>query len=268
MGPRLRDAAVAHGAGVPGGQEVVVLKFGSSVLAAPDGFRTAAQEVADEVGRGHRVVAVVSAPAGVTDALLRAASAISDAPPAAQLGHLLGTGESVSVALLGIALSALGLDVHLLSPAALGLRTVGPTLDADPVDLDAERLRASLGSRPVVVAPGFVGIGPDGEASLLGRGGSDLTALFLAHRLGARECRLLKDVDGLYPRDPRTAPEARPYERADWARVLEVGGELVQEKAVRFARAAGLGFRIAAPRGRGTWVGVSSLARCNRECDL
>jgi homoserine dehydrogenase len=56
---------------------------------------------------------------------------------------------------------------------------------------------------PVLILPGFVGRTADRSWALMGRGGSDLTALFAAQRLGARECRLLKDVDGLCTSDPR-----------------------------------------------------------------
>lgn len=84
--------------------------------------------------------------------------------------------------------------------------------------------------------------------ALLGRGGSDLTALFVAERLGAQDCRLVKDVDGLYSEDPAGAvAEPRRYRRASWEELLEVGGNLVQRKAVEFARRHRLSFTIGAP---------------------
>ncbi len=250
--------------GVTGAQaEIVavsVLKFGSSVLAGPEGFKAAAEEVVRELAEGRRVVAVVSAPPGATDALLRSAEALTCTTPGVVPGglvsRLLATGEAVSVALLGIALAVRGVSAHLLDAEKLGLRTRGPVLDADPVDLDAERIRRFLDVHPVLVVPGFLGVSEDGEPSVLGRGGSDMTALFLADRLDAVECRLVKDVDGVHASDPRLDPRAPVFQHASWQVVIDVGGELVQEKAVRFAAERGRSFRVAAFGGKGTWVGA------------
>lgn len=237
------------------GREVSVLKFGSSVLEGAEGYRAAAAEVLRELSQGRRVVAVVSAPPGATDALLRSAGALTPEAPGGLVSRLLATGEAASVALLGIALAARGVSARVLDAEGLALRTSGPTLDADPREIDAARIHGILDLHPVLVVPGFVGVSDDGELSLLGRGGSDLTALFLAHRLGAVECRLVKDVDGVHASDPRADPKAPVFRRASWEVVIEVGGELVQEKAVRFALERGMPFRVAAFGGEGTWVG-------------
>lgn len=234
---------------------VTVLKFGSSVLDGAVGYAAAAHEVAREVEAGRRVVAVVSAALGATDALLGSASPLADPAPAHLVSRLLATGEAASVALLAIALAARGIEVEALEASALGLRTDGPLLDADPVDVDAPSLRTRLARCDALVVPGFVGVRDDGDLALLGRGGSDLTALFLADRLDAVECRLVKDVDGVHAADPRLDPTAPVFRNATWDVVLDVGGALVQDKAVRFARRRGRPFRVAAFGGEGTWVG-------------
>jgi len=241
---------------------VVVLKFGSSVLESPWKFTDAAREIAKEVSRGRRVVAVVSAAPGATDSLLKSVASLSRRPPPELVSRVVATGEAASVALMGVALSEEGLEAHLLDGSGLGIRTSGPTLDADPSHVDVERLSGLLSTRPVVVVPGFVGQDEQGELSLLGRGGSDLTALFLAHQLGAEECRLVKDVDGVFPSDPRIAgPPAEAFRYASWDVVLEVAGELVQGKAVCFARDRALSFRVTSLGGTGTLVGAVAEVR-------
>ena len=187
-----------------------VLKFGSSVLVRPELYRRAAEEVRAEVASGCRVVAVVSAMGETTDGLLAAARAVTDAPDDALLAALLGTGEEASVALLAVALDATGVSVSAFTRTTVPVRTRGPLQDADPVDVDTDRILSVLESVEVVVFPGFVGVDAAGTPSLLGRGGSDLTALFLGHALGAAEIRLVKDVDGISPGDPRRKPEAGP----------------------------------------------------------
>lgn len=239
---------------VPG--SVSVLKFGSSLLADAGGFRIAADEVAGEVGRGRRVLAVVSAMRGTTDRLLGAASALSDRPAGALVAKLLGTGEDASVALLGIALTARGLHAHTVTAEALGLRTHGPVGDAEPIGVDVARLVSWMSAHQVVVVPGFVGHDAAGWPSLLGRGGSDLTALYLAAQLEADEVRLVKDVDGVHPSDPRVSPgPSAPLDAATWEEVARIGGGVVQEKALRWAERERVSFRVAAPGGRGTLVG-------------
>ena len=234
---------------------IVVYKFGSSILDGPGGFREAAAEVHRAVNKGHRVVAVVSAMCGTTDALLSTAASLSYRPPDALVSRLLATGEAASVALFGIALAEAGLSACPLGPEALGLRTSGPRLDAEPRDVSVGVLHAAFKDFPVVVVPGFVGVDDSGELTLLGRGGSDLTALFLADRLGAEECSLMKDVDGIHTGDPRLTASTERIDRTTWCRAMVIGGGVVQDKALRFARGREVSFRVAALGGVGTVVG-------------
>lgn len=228
---------------------IVVLKFGSSVLPDERRLPDAVDEIDRFVRRGHRVVAVVSALGSTTDDLLAHARAYACQPPDDCLATLLATGESRTVALLGLALHRAGLDARALDSAAIGLRTHGPTLDARAVALDAAAVRAALEEAPVLVVPGFVGRDAyRGHTSLLGRGGSDLSALFIAAEIGA-SCRLLKDVDGLYDRDPAAQPPpgrppARRYRTVTYADVLDLDEGIVQHKAVRFARSRALEFTV------------------------
>ena len=179
-----------------------MLKFGSSVLARPDDYLRVADVVATEVARGRRVVAVVSAMGETTDSLLSAARSVTPAPPDSLIGALLATGEEASVALLVLALAARRVRASGFNAWRVPVRTRGPLDDADPVSVDAAMLRHTLRTHDAVAFPGFIGVDSTGVPSVLGRGGSDLTALFLGHALGAAEVRLVKDVGGVFPSDP------------------------------------------------------------------
>lgn len=61
----------------------------------------------------------------------------------------------------------------------------------------------------VVVVPGFLGTGPDGELVTLGRGGSDFSAAIIGRSIHARSVTLFKEVDGLMTADPASVPSAR-----------------------------------------------------------
>lgn len=240
---------------------IYVLKFGSSVLRDAAALPEAVHEIYRRVREGARVVAVVSALGPTTDELLDEAAAYGCGPglepDANAVAALVATGESRAVALLALALGRAGVIARALDSAAIGLRTTGPLLDGQTNSLDTEAIRASLRLAPVLVIPGFLGRAPGGEISLLGRGGSDLTALFVAAELEAR-CTLLKDVDGLYDRDPAGCDggEARRYETVSYEDVLALSEGIVQHKAVRFARDRGLEFEVSCCAGtRGTTVG-------------
>lgn len=235
---------------------LAVLKFGSSVLARPDDYREAAVVVAAEVARGQKVVAVVSAMGRTTDTLLAAARSVTAAPPEAQIGALLATGEEASVALLTLALVASGVRAAGVSPSRVPVRTRGALDDAEPVHVDTGRIHRALRTRDALVFPGFVGRDASGAPSLLGRGGSDLTALFLGDALGASEVRLVKDVDGIFPEDPDGRDDLSPYAALTWDSVRRLGGEVVQPKAIDYAERRQVGFRVTGPGGAGTWVGA------------
>lgn len=227
---------------------ITILKFGGSVLSGPDALTNAVAEVERTLRAGSRVVVVTSAFSGVTERLLNRAQTRFSAPAEKPLASLLATGESRSAAFLSLALDDAGVTNELLDPDRIGLTVRGPWLDSEPVDIDVAAVHKALGRAPVIVLPGFFGRRHDGSTALLGRGGSDLTALFLAERLSAQACRLIKNVDGLFSHDPGSGTiELYRYDAASLDELATVGGSLVQKKAIEFARKHGVAFTIAAP---------------------
>ena len=224
--------------------QITVLKFGSSVLGSDADLSLVVKEIARWRRRGHRLVAVVSAIGNTTDALTQRALAISTQPVDSFIASLLATGETESAALLGIALTEAGIKATVLDAVQAGLFTSGSTLDAALKDVKTSVILNAL-ETDVVVIPGFVGRDEHNPTTLLGRGGSDLSALFIADRLGA-DCRLVKDVDGLYTSDPNSALNrvADRFDRVSYDTTLRIGGAVVQRKAVEFAQAQRLSFYI------------------------
>ncbi len=223
---------------------VIVLKFGSSVLRSEADLPRAVHEIYRWLRDGYSVVAVVSAFGKTTDQLLASAREYSEQPPEGALALLLSTGEKRAAALLALALDRAGVPASAFDPSRLGLRTSGRVLNAEPVRLNVGAIRKALDNSRVAVVPGFIGQMQDGRTSLLGRGGSDLSALFLAVHLRGR-CRLLKDVDGVYDHDPRVSA-ARCYASLTWEDALAIGGRIIQQKALRFAREHSQSFEVAA----------------------
>lgn len=247
---------------------LIVLKFGSSVLRTAADLPSAVHEIYRYSRDGFDVAAVVSAFDGVTDRLLSRARALgadtSLGIGVSGLAALVASGERESAASLQIALAQAGIPASVLDPLAAGLRVDGDGLAGEPVDLSVARCRAVLEKGRILIVPGFFGADEDGEVSLLGRGGSDWTALFLAQRLGGR-CRLLKDTEGIFEHDPnREGEPPLRFERLSYEDALALHAPVVQEAALRFAYAHGQTFEVARTGSiEGTTIGhhATRLAR-------
>ncbi|MGE5109258.1 MAG: hypothetical protein ACM3JB_00280 [Acidobacteriaceae bacterium] len=215
---------------------IAVLKFGSSVLCSESDLPHAVEEIRRWTDSGHHVVAVVSAIGNTTDTLLTRAKSFGEGINDHSVAALLSTGEATSAALLSLALDRAGIQSAILDETRLGLRTHGAVLNSEPVEINSAEVHRIFEHVPVVVAPGFVGRLPDGSISLLGRGGSDLTAVFIAQKLEANRCRLIKDVDGIFEFDPASSEtEPRRFKTLTWMEATRVGGGIVQPKAIDFA---------------------------------
>lgn len=240
--PPPATAARAPAAGLT---NAMVVKFGGSVLRSPADAAVAASEIYRLRRTGARVIAVVSAVAGHTDALLDEVRAFGE-PDSVHAPRLAAVGEERAAALTALACERVGLRAAVLGPADLKLRAQGDRAEATPCSVDLAPLAEALARVDVVVAPGFVAHNGEGEPVLLGRGGSDMTAVFIAAAAGLGQARLIKDVDGVYDRDPATDAGALRFDRMSHAAAIEVAGAVVQDRAVAFARDHGVAVDVAA----------------------
>lgn len=239
----------------------VVLKLGGSVLRTTEDLERCVHEVYRQRRRGQRVVAVVSALSGRTDALWAEAGDADGWSTAA----FVALGEAESAARLGLALSRAGLTADVLDAGSVRVEVSGDPCDARAVRLDAERVDAALARSGVVVLPGYVGRDAHGRAALLGRGGSDLSALFIADELGAERCVLVKDVDGLYESDPRErsdgAAPPRRFASVTYADAERLDDAILQPKALEFARDRGRSFEVRGLQdASSTWIGEGATS--------
>lgn len=225
---KLPDALVA--------KRLCVLKFGSSVMAREEDYPTIVQEIYRHVRDGERVVAVVSALAGETDRLLaQAVRAGGEQAPGALVARLARVGELHSAALMALALSKAGLRAITLDPHEMALVAEGAPLDSDLTGLDARAVWREFANHDVVVVPGFIADHAEHGVVTLGRGGTDLSAVFFADRLDAHRVRLIKDVDGVYDEDPARDPDAERFSQMGYAEAEAASKGLIQVKAIHAA---------------------------------
>lgn len=238
---------------------VLVQKFGGTSVDGPERVRNAARRVLAARQAGYAVVVVVSAPGDMTDRLLEQARELSPRPNPRELDVLLSTGEQISIALMAMALEAMGQPAVSLTGLQAGIRTDGVHGKARILRVDPDRILAELRQGKVVVVAGFQGVDPQLDITTLGRGGSDLTAVALAAALGAEGCEIFTDVDGVYTADPRIVPGARRLDVISHEEMLELaslGAQVMQARSVEYAMRLGVALRVRSSfsDGPGTWI--------------
>ena len=225
----------------------VVEKFGGTSVADPDRIRVVADHVARRRSHGDKVVLVVSAMGSETDQLLRMASYVAADPPGREVDMLITGGERKACALMAMALSDLGVPAASFTGSQAGFRTDSCHTDAKITQITPGRINEALARGLVPVVGGSQGVSGDGDVTFFGRGGSDTTAVALAHVLGADYCEVYTDVPGVFSADPRLVPEARRMDVVSFDELLEMtasGCPKPAMRAVELARSFGVELHV------------------------
>jgi aspartate kinase len=214
---------------------LIVQKYGGTSVANAEKIKNVARRIAQARDEGNQVVVVVSAMGDTTDELIKLAYQVSGQPDNRELDVLLSTGEVVSSTLLAMALHSMGYPAISLSGAQAGIRTDAAYSRARIMKIDPKRVVGELEKGNIIIIAGFQGITDEMDVTTLGRGGSDTTAVALAASLGAEECQIYTDVEGVYTADPHLAPEARKLDEIGYDEMLEMasyGARVMHPRAV------------------------------------
>jgi aspartate kinase len=238
---------------------LLVQKFGGTSVADAERMREVVDHIARTCRHGDRVVVVVSAMGKETDDLLRLATEVSRVRPGREMDMLVTAGERKAMALLCMALHGAGVAAESFTGSQAGFVTDTNHMNAKIVEIRPDRIRAALDEGKVPVVGGAQGVSTGRDVTFLGRGGSDTTAVALAHALGADACELYTDVSGVFTADPRVVPRARRMSRISFDELLEMcacGCPKPAMRSVEFARTwrVPLHVRSAFTWEPGTWV--------------
>jgi aspartate kinase len=238
---------------------LIVQKYGGTSLGSAARIRRVSRRIAEAVGSGEQVVAVVSAMGQTTDRLIELAHQVTGDVPARELDMLVANGETITAPLVAMCLQGLGVPSVSLSGPQAGIQTSRHHSRARITDIRPTRIQQALEEGKVPVVAGFQGATEDLEITTLGRGGSDTTAVALAAALGARSCEILTDVDGILTADPRVVPEARLIRHIAYEEILElaaVGAKVMHPRAVEIGElyAVPIHVRSSFHRGAGTMI--------------
>jgi len=226
---------------------LIVQKYGGTSVGTAERIRNVARRLVETQREGCRVVAVISAMAGVTDDLIKLAHEMSEQPTERELDTLLATGEHAATALVAMAVNALGGRAISLTGAQAGILTDRNHTKARIANISAKQIHELLSDDYIVIVAGFQGQTPEGETTTLGRGGSDLTAIALAGALNADVCQIFTDVDGIFTCDPRVVTDAKKLDEVAYDELLEMasgGSKIMQSRAVEFAKKFGIEFEV------------------------
>ena len=223
------------------------MKFGGSSVADADKIRLVADRVIAKKKAGNNVVVVVSAMGDTTDTLISMAKDVTDNPSDREMDMLLSSGERISMALLSMAIHNGGYDAISLTGSQAEIITDTSHRRARITDIKATRVKEEITNGRIVIVAGFQGVSSAREVTTLGRGGSDTTAVALAHALNADVCEILTDVPGVFTADPRIVPNARKMDEICYDEMLELasmGAKVLQSRSVEMASKYGVVLKV------------------------
>jgi aspartate kinase len=239
---------------------LIVQKFGGSSVADAESIKRVAARIAASKRSGQQVVVVVSAMGDTTDELIDLANQVSPMPNGRELDMLLTAGERISMALLAMAISNLGLEARSFTGSQAGIITTSTHGRARVIDVTPGRIQEALKEGAIAIVAGFQGVAQDTkDITTLGRGGSDTTAVALAAALDADVCEIYTDVDGVFSADPRIVPTARKLKSVTYEEMLELaasGAKVLHLRCVEYARRFNLPIHVRSSFSNleGTWV--------------
>lgn len=219
--------------------KIIVQKFGGTSVADAQKIRNASQRVIKTVEKGYGVVVVASARGKQTDQLIADALELNPNPPRREMDQLLSTGEQQTVSLFAMALEAMGYDAISFTGSQIRMMTDSEHMKARIQSIGAERIHKQLDKGRIVIVAGFQGIDKEENITTLGRGGSDTTAVAIAAALGAEECEIYTDVDGVHTSDPRIFEDAVKIDEISYDEMLELasfGAGVMHPRAVEFGK--------------------------------
>ncbi|OHE73194.1 MAG: hypothetical protein A2007_05225 [Verrucomicrobia bacterium GWC2_42_7] len=226
---------------------LIVQKFGGTSVADLDCVRRVAKRIKGDWLSGNKVVVVVSARAGLTDELIRKAKSLNESPSPRELDALISIGEQESMTLLSIALQTEGVPAISRTGAQAGILTDFAFNNANILSVSGSDIQERLNEGKVVIVAGFQGTNALGETTTLGRGGSDLTAIALAHALRADHCKIFTDVEGVFSTDPKIVSNAKKLDEISFDHMFllaSMGSKVMQSRAVSFAKDKKIPFEI------------------------
>jgi len=238
---------------------LIVQKYGGTSVGDAERIKRVARRIVDSAAAGNQVCVVVSAMGDTTDDLFTLAEQITSTPQGREMDMLLTAGERISMALLSMAIIALGREAVSFTGSQAGIITDTSHGRAHIVEVKARRVKEAIEQGRIAIVAGFQGVSTELDVTTLGRGGSDTTAVALAAALRADVCEIYTDVEGVFTADPRVVAKAKKLHAVSYEEMLELsasGAKVLMLRSVEFARNHGVRIHVRSSftLDDGTWV--------------
>ena len=216
---------------------IIVQKFGGTSVGSVERIDAVA-DIIKNASLLEKMVVVVSAMSGETNKLVSLAKHFGDNPDKREFDALVSTGETISSALLTMALHSKGVKARSFSATQISMKTTSTYSKAKILDIDSNKIMSVIENDTIPIITGFQGVTETGDITTLGRGGSDTTAVAIAAQINAKRCDIYTDVDGIYTTDPKIVSNAKKLDSITMEEMLELAGQgakVIQTRAVEFA---------------------------------
>ncbi|MDR0552494.1 MAG: aspartate kinase [Holosporales bacterium] len=223
---------------------LIVLKFGGSSVGTASRFENVASIIEGHIGAGRRVAVVVSAMQGMTNQLVDLTKNFTKTSIGRENDAVVSAGEQISSGLLALALKKRGIEARSFQGWQIPITTES-VFGESRISYIRKDLLVDQSYVPVI--SGFQGVSESGDITTLGRGGSDATAVAVAHVIEADECLIYTDVDGVYTADPRLVLNAEKLRSISYNEMLELainGAKVLQAASVDIAKSYRVKLRV------------------------
>ena len=240
--------------------EIIVQKFGGTSVGSVERIDAVA-EIIKNASKSNSLVVVVSAMGGETNKLIELSKYFGEDPDKREFDALVSTGETVSSALLAMALNSKGIKAKSYSASQISMKTTDSYSKAKILDVNADKILEVVQNNTIPIITGFQGVTEGGDVTTLGRGGSDTTAVAIAAQVGAKRCDIFTDVDGIFTTDPKVVSNAKKLDSITMEEMLELAGQgakVMQTRAVEFANKFSVPVRVLSSfnDGKGTLISL------------
>ncbi|MFL2722994.1 MAG: aspartate kinase [Gammaproteobacteria bacterium] len=239
--------------------DIIVQKFGGTSVGSVERIDAVA-EIIKNASLSKRIIVVVSAMSGETNKLVSLAKHFGENPDKREFDALVSTGETISSALLTMALHSKGIKARSFSATQISMKTTSTYSKAKILDIDSNKILEVIEDGTIPIITGFQGVTETGDVTTLGRGGSDTTAVAIAAQVKAKRCDIYTDVDGIYTTDPKIVSNAKKLDSITMEEMLELAGQgakVMQTRAVEFANKYKVAVRVLSSFNEGSGTLIS-----------
>ena len=200
---------------------IKIIKFGGTIINNDKYLKNIYKIIDNELNDNNKLIIVVSAMGRdeepySTSKFAKLGSNLNEI----DLAELLSYGERISSLVFLNSLISKNYKASVIRFEELGINLKGDYLKGELDYLENKKISDKLKDNNILIVPGFIGIN-NNKIGLLGKGGSDLTALYLAKMLNVKEIYLYKDVNGLMSGDPKVIVDCKTIEELSYDEALK-----------------------------------------------